>query len=152
MLRWIAAMKRVFNVICGHQRHRRAPFKAKLVLGSMQGIGFCGIVCAAQACAARLQKPTGTGKRPVPAPKVWAFSFAKQSYPPRFATPSAVVAKEYSFQRARRTPVDDCCKPRLKPWHRCRLTWTQPTVQERAARTARTARGGFTKTLAAWQL
>ena len=36
------------------------------------------------------------------------------------ATPSAVRAKEYSFQRVRRTPVDDCCKPRLKPWHRCK--------------------------------
>ena len=52
-------------------------FKAKLALGSMQGIGFCGIVCAAQACSARLQKPLGTGERPVPAPGSWAFSFAK---------------------------------------------------------------------------
>ena len=66
-------MKRVFIVRNGHQRRRRERFKAKLVLGSMQGIGFCGIVCAAQACSARLQKPTGTGERPVPAPKAWAI-------------------------------------------------------------------------------
>ena len=77
VLRWIAPMKRVFIVRNGHQRRRREHLKAKLVLGSMQGIGFCGIVCAGQACSARLQKPPAAGERPVPAPGSWAFSFAK---------------------------------------------------------------------------
>ena len=98
MLRWIAAMKRVFDVRCSHQRHRRAPFKAKLVLGSMQGIGFCGIVCIAQACSARLQKPPDAGKRPVLAPESWAFSFAKAKLSAAIPVRRArFVAQEYTF-------------------------------------------------------
>ena len=139
-------MKRVFIVRNGHQRRRRERFKAKLVLGSMQGIGFCGIVCAAQACSARPALALANDRCST---QGWVIC-QRQSYPPQFRYAEHGSLQEYVLKSSS-APITTCSALRSKPWHRCRLTWTQPTVQERRrARPSNSRR--ICETLAAWQL